>query len=102
MTIIASVKTHTIPYGTCEINEKGEFVLMNEKPQIDFLVNTGLYILKSDVLPLIPHDSFYHMTDLISDAKNNNKKIGVFPIDSEDWFDIGQWSEYKKFTEDII
>ena len=29
-------------------------------------------------------------------AKNQGKKIGVFPIDDDAWIDIGHWAEYKK------
>jgi hypothetical protein len=33
---------------------------------------------------------------VIEDAKNQGKKIGVFPVDDDNWIDIGQWAEYKK------
>ena len=33
------------------------------------------------------------------DYKKSGKKIGVFPIDSESWMDVGQWSEYKNTVE---
>ena len=62
----------------------------------NFLINTGLYILNPDVLNIIPENKFYHITHLIEDAKNQGKKIGVFPVDDDDWIDIGQWAEYKK------
>ena len=32
----------------------------------------------------------------IEDLKNSGKKVGVFPVDDDDWIDIGQWAEYKK------
>jgi len=47
-------------------------------------------------LNLIPKNKFYHITRLIEDAKNQGKKIGVFPIDDDAWIDIGHWAEYKK------
>ena len=37
-----------------------------------------------------------HMTDLINSAKNNEKKIGVYPISEKSWIDTGEWEEYKK------
>jgi dTDP-glucose pyrophosphorylase len=102
LTIVAAAKKHIIPYGTCEINSDGSFLEINEKPSLDFLINTGLYILESSILSLIPSNRFYHMTDLIRDAKVNKKKVGVFPIENKDWIDIGQWSEYKNYMNDII
>ena len=96
ITLVASAKEYIIPYGTCELNGDGHLSHINEKPQYDFLINTGLYVLNPDVLNLIPKDKFYHITHLIEDAKNQGKKIGVFPVDDDDWIDIGQWAEYKK------
>jgi dTDP-glucose pyrophosphorylase len=96
ITLVASAKEYIIPYGTCELNGDGNLSHINEKPTYDFLINTGLYILNPDVLNLIPKDKFYHITHLIEDAKNQGKIVGVFPIDDDDWIDIGQWAEYKK------
>ena len=96
ITLVASMKNYIIPYGTCELNSKGHLKSINEKPEYDFLVNTGLYIIESDVLQLIPNNKFYHITHLINDAMKNGKKIGVYPIDDEAWIDVGQWAEYQK------
>ncbi|MBT6935989.1 MAG: NTP transferase domain-containing protein [Candidatus Marinimicrobia bacterium] len=96
ITLVASAKEYIIPYGTCELNGDGNLSHINEKPKYDFLINTGLYVLNPDVLRLIPKDKFYHITHLIEDANNNGKKVGVFPIDDDDWIDIGQWAEYKQ------
>ena len=96
ITLVASAKEFTIPYGTCELNDEGHLSHITEKPTFDFLVNTGLYVLKPEVLRLIPDNQFYHMTHLIKNAKDQGLKIGVFPIDEDAWIDIGQWAEYKK------
>jgi Nucleoside-diphosphate-sugar pyrophosphorylase involved in lipopolysaccharide biosynthesis/translation initiation factor 2B, gamma/epsilon subunits (eIF-2Bgamma/eIF-2Bepsilon) len=69
---------------------------INEKPKYDFLINTGLYLLNPNILDMIPKDKFYHITQLIKDAKSEGKKVGVFPIDDDAWIDIGQWAEYKE------
>ena len=96
ITLVASAKEYIIPYGTCELNGDGHLSHINEKPKYDFLINTGLYVLNPDVLNFIPKDKFYHITHLIEDLKNSGKKVGVFPVDDDDWIDIGQWAEYQK------
>jgi len=96
ITLVASAKEYIIPYGTCELNGEGHLSHINEKPQYDFLINTGLYVLSPDIIALIPQNKFYHITHLIEDAKNQGKKVGVFPVDDEAWIDVGQWAEYKK------
>jgi len=99
ITLVASAKEYSIPYGTCDLNSEGHLSHINEKPKYNFLINTGLYVLNPDILNLIPKDKFYHITHLIEDAKSQGKKVGVFPIDDDDWIDIGQWAEYKKAME---
>jgi NDP-sugar pyrophosphorylase family protein len=96
VTLVASAKDYVIPYGTCELNSNGHLSHINEKPHYDFLINTGLYLLNPDVLKLIPENKFYHITHLIENAKNQGKKVGVFPIDDDAWIDVGQWTEYQK------
>jgi dTDP-glucose pyrophosphorylase len=96
ITLVASAKEYIIPYGTCELNDDGHLSHINEKPKYDFLVNTGLYVLNPEVLKIIPKNKYFHITDLIEALKNSGKKIGVFPVDDDDWIDIGQWAEYQK------
>ncbi len=96
ITIVASMKNYKIPYGVCEIENGGNLKNIVEKPEYNFLVNTGMYIMRKDIINLIPDDTFFHMTDLINSAKNNEKKIGVYPISEKSWIDTGEWEEYKK------
>ena len=59
------------------------------------MVNTGMYLLEPELLPLIPADTYYDITDLISNIKDKNYRIGVFPVSGHSWIDVGQWEEYK-------
>ena len=102
ITLVASSKEFTVPYGVCILEKNnGELSHIHEKPSYDFLVNTGLYVLNQDLLEIIPNEKFYHITDLISDAQKLGKKIGVYPVSEESWIDIGQWEEYKHAIEKI-
>ena len=49
----------------------------------------------------VPKNKFLHITELIEKAINKNKKVGVFPIDDDEWVDIGQWTEYKKTIDKL-
>lgn len=99
VSLVASAKEYIIPYGTCELNEDGHLAQINEKPRFDFLINTGLYVLNPDVLKFIPENKFYDIDNLIEEAMNQGKKVGVFPIDDDAWIDVGQWVEYQKAVE---
>jgi len=101
ITLVASMKNYIIPYGTCELNGEGNLKRINEKPEYDFLVNTGLYVLNPNVMKLIPEGKLYHITHLIDDAKKDGKRIGVYPIADDAWIDVGQWAEYQKAVEQL-
>lgn len=96
ITIVGSLKNYHIPYGICEIANGGELVRIREKPEYNFLVNTGMYVLRADVLRLIPKDTFFHMTDLIDKVQASDGRVAVYPVSDKAWLDTGEWAEYRK------
>lgn len=99
LTIAASYKKYKIPYGICEIENGGELAKINEKPEYDYLVNTGMYVINPRVIELIPSDKYFDMTDFIDTIKRSGGKVGVYPISENSWIDTGEWTEYKKAIE---
>ena len=99
ITLVSSVRGYIIPYGVCSFDKEGELTNINEKPQHNFFVNTGLYIIEPRVLNLIPDNIKYDMTELLNKVRESKMKVGVFPISENSWIDIGQWSEYNKNTK---
>jgi len=94
LTIVCSMKHFKIPYGVVYHENNGKFRHMKEKPEMDFLVNTGVYIAEPEVLKLVPENIKYDMNSLIDRLKENDKRIGIYPVSDRSWFDIGQWEEY--------
>lgn len=99
ITLVASLKNLKIPYGTVESGEAGELLGLKEKPDITFMINTGMYILEPQVLNEIPNDSFIHITEVIEKVKAKGGRVGVFPVSEDSWTDIGEWPEYQKIIE---
>ena len=96
ITLVASTKQFNIPYGICELNAQESLGHLNERPEYNFLVNTGLYLLNPSVLKLIPDKGLFHITHLIHRVKENNGIVGVYPVSERAWIDVGQWAEYRK------
>jgi len=96
ITLVASAKQFNIPYGICELNGGGSLERIEEKPEYNFLVNAGMYILNPTVLELIPDNQLFHITHLIDKIKENGGQIGVYPVSENAWVDVGQWAEYRK------
>lgn len=93
LTVVAAVKTFSIPYGTINTCADGLLESIEEKPTFSFKINTGLYILEPSLLNDIP-DDFFHITHLMEKLKAQGRRVGVYPISQNDWKDMGDWNEY--------
>lgn len=97
LTVVAALKTYSIPYGTIITGENGILESIEEKPSLTFKINTGLYILEPSVLDEIP-DDFFHITHLMEKLQKKGARVGVYPISQNDWVDMGDWKEYLKLV----
>ena len=95
LTLVASAKEITIPYGSLKTDQHGFLSDFHEKPILDYLINCGLYMIHPDALRYIPNNKYFDLTDLISVLLKKNLKVGVYPINDDQWIDVGQWEEYR-------
>lgn len=97
---IVCVRKHTvIPYGTVTINEIGNVSSFTEKPEFTFLTNAGLYVIEPDFLKLIPENQFIHITDIIQICLEQKLKVGIYVIEENSWFDMGQLDALEKMRK---
>lgn len=94
ITIVGSMKHFTIPYGVLELKNGGVLQNIIEKPEYDFLVNTGMYVIRKKVIDAIPENEKFDFPQLIEKVQQLGGKVGVYPIGQHAWIDIGQWQEY--------
>lgn len=97
ITIVTAIKSYKIPYGVIEAGNNGILTSISEKPEISYMINTGVYLLNPELINEIPENKFYHITELIEKTKENGAKIGCFPVSERSWTDIGDWDEYLKY-----
>lgn len=97
LTVVAALKNISIPYGTIESGEEGLITSMTEKPELNYLINSGLYILEPHLISEIPENEFFHITNLINQLIADKRRVGVFPVSEKSWKDMGEWGEYFKF-----
>jgi len=98
-TIVVNNKNMKLSYGEVEVDEKGNFIKINEKPKFKFLVNSGLYVINKRVLKYLKKNHPLNMNELISRLKFKNANIAVYPITDNSWADFGQWSQYRKYIK---
>lgn len=99
LTIVSSLQHHQIPYGVVDFKAGGEVTGIREKPEFSFPINTGVYVLERECLDYIPPDEVFHMTHLIEALMADGKKVCTYPINENEYIDVGQWDEYRKAVD---
>lgn len=97
MSIAAVPYTISVPYGILDLegrNVKGVL----EKPTYNYYANTGIYLIKRELLKLIPEGEFFNATDFMELLMKNGYKVVRFPLNGT-WIDIGNPQEYQKAKE---
>ncbi len=101
ITVVGSIQHYKIPYGIIKFEKAGKIKKIQEKPELDFTVNTGVYVLSKNVLNFIPKDKSIDMTELIQLVLDSEKPVGVYPISQKSYSDIGEWKEFKQTLEKL-
>lgn len=96
LTIVTMIKSFRIPYGVIETGEDGIMTALHEKPELNYQVNTGVYILNPECIDEIPQNEFFHITHLMEKIKARGGRVGCFPVSEGAWHDMGEWPEYLK------
>lgn len=94
LTIVASKKSIKIPYGVCLLDKNKTFTSFVEKPNYDFLLNIGFYLIDRKVLKTLKTNQTFNMDKFILKLQKHKKKIGIYEIDFEKWQDFGNWESY--------
>lgn len=102
ITMICAYKTLDIPYGIVEIGLNGKIDKMQEKPTMSFLTNTGIYIVEPEVINEIKNDVPVGFPDVIEMNRKKGRKVAVFPVNEDDWMDMGQISELVKMRKKLF
>ncbi|HEX4886521.1 MAG TPA: nucleotidyltransferase family protein, partial [Luteibaculaceae bacterium] len=87
----------TVPYSVnvpfAVLETAGDHVIaLKEKPTFHFKSNAGIYLMKKDMLSLIPADGHYNATDLIEKAIDLGHTVVTYNH-SGYWLDIGRHEE---------
>lgn len=85
---VASYQVH-MPFGVIQQGPHGEFHGIDEKPEHQYFVAAGIYLLSHQFCALVPDDEPINMPDLLNRGRSLGLRIGLFPV-HEYWRDIGR------------
>ena len=99
ISVISVPYTLNIPYAVLDIKENN-ILGLKEKPNYTYYSNGGIYLMKNEILNLIPDFVKYSATDLIEKVIEMGKKVRSFSHEGY-WLDIGRIDDYNKANKDI-
>lgn len=98
ITLVLLQKDYVVPYGIVDINASGQVISLQEKPHLDFRLNTGVYVIEPNVTQNMRR-KYMHMTELIEFALGRGGKVGSYLIDENRWTDIGEMDGLNRANE---
>jgi NDP-sugar pyrophosphorylase family protein len=99
MSVVAIPYSINIPYGIFELDGRN-VKCIKEKPVYNYYANAGIYLIKRDLLDLIPDNEFFNATDLMDLLIAENKIVVRYPLVGY-WIDIGKPEDYQK-AQDFV
>ncbi len=93
ITVVCALKHVTIPYGVFNMKENGEIDNIVEKPTMNFLTNTGMYLVDNKIIDELEDNKVISFPDIMEKYRQAGYKVGVYPVSEESWMDMGQLEE---------
>ena len=98
--MIASVPYNVdLPYAILD-TENRNVTSFKEKPSYTYYANSGIYLIKKELLKYIPENTVFNATDLMDVIRQKGHKLMHYPIRSY-WLDIGKHEDYEKAQMDV-
>lgn len=101
LTIVSALKNIVVPYGVLHFKEHGIVTSMEEKPQLSYFVNSGMYVLNPELVNKIPNDTFFHMTDMADMLIREGYQVGMYPVSEDSFLDMGEFEEMHRMEEKL-
>lgn len=101
ITIVAAKYKHVVPYGVLSLDEDGNCVELTEKPESDYLINTGMYMVQQDLIDAMPESEVISFPEIIERCKAEGKKIGAYVIEESAYMDMGQLEEMDRMKNKL-
>lgn len=101
MTIVSVMIENRIPYGVLEIGSNSLLEKITEKPTQSVLVSSGVYLINTGMLNMLEPDQHIDMDEFIRKLLNTGKSIGVYPINHNNWYDMGTLDGLSRMQEKL-
>jgi NDP-sugar pyrophosphorylase family protein len=103
MTIATHRRTVRTEYGVLHVDgrhgETDRVTGYEEKPELDYTVSMGVYVVEPRALAQIPSGERFDIPDLVLALLEAGETVGSYPFDGY-WLDIGRHDDYEQALAD--
>jgi NDP-sugar pyrophosphorylase family protein len=91
-----AIKKEILPFAFGNISFRDDYVTnVEEKPDIVTYILAGIYVMKPEIIDIIPENTYYGIDTLIKDMLKAKMKIVKYEME-EYWLDIGRLNDYEE------
>ncbi|WP_158547892.1 sugar phosphate nucleotidyltransferase [Dyadobacter luteus] len=95
--ILTTSETVKLPWGVIVADQNGKVVRLEEKPDLRFLISSGVYLFNKKVYDLISRDSPMEGWELVQTALAKGLNVVSIPLqEGEYWVDVGTFESLEK------
>jgi len=102
LTVGTKIISTPFRFGNVKVNASNHIVEIEEKPDLNFEILSGIYCMKPGIFDFIPDNAYFGMDTLLKEMMAQRRTISRYLI-REYWLDIGQVEDYsqarKAYTE---
>jgi NDP-mannose synthase len=100
LTIATYKRQVKVDYGVLEVSHSGFLNNYIEKPNLDYLVSMGIYIIQKEVLKYVPKGEYFDLPQLVQKLIQEGEPVASYPFDGY-WLDIGRHDDYAVAIEEF-
>lgn len=98
---VATCKRHvSLSLGVLAYDEKLRVVSFQEKPQFDYDVSMGVYIVEPRIMEYIPDDRPFGFDHLMQALLEAGEPVSVYPFHGQ-WLDMGTQDDLERAVEEF-
>lgn len=100
VTVAVTPYVVSVPFGVLVSDDRGDITSLEEKPTYSYYANAGIYMIKREMLSVIPRGEYYDATDFLERVIADGGRVRQFPINGI-WIDIGSPADFRH-AEDLL
>jgi NDP-sugar pyrophosphorylase family protein len=90
--------SHPFRFGNVVVDGSNHIVEIEEKPDLNFEILSGIYCMKPGIFELIPENAYFGMDTLLKEMIAQQRTVSRYLI-HEYWLDIGLVEDYSQARE---